>query len=140
MTGAPILRAALRSSVWRGALLASCFSAWASSGALAHADGYTAGLRAASLIAVGSRIAALQYALAEDEIPGAAWTDAARLAGYLRLHHANDERVVTLYPLAAYAAATRRMDEDAATGYPSGRSAPARRATAMAARGAPQLR
>jgi hypothetical protein len=75
----------------------------------------------------------LKHALAEDDpLPGAAWHDAARLAGHLRMHHAIDERLIGLSPLAAYAAATLRDDAD------TGRVSSARR-TAAAHRGAPRV-
>lgn len=56
------------------------------------------------------------------------WTEAARVAVYLRLHQATDHSVIPLYPLAAYAAATRGPQGDAK------RTAPRRTAAARAVR------
>lgn len=126
MIGAPGIP---RPSRWSRALLASCIAGCASSAAFAYAGGYDVALRTAGIVAVDMATPPLP---AEPPIPGAEWTDAARLAAYLRLHHTSDHRVVVLYPLAAYAAATRRVDAAPLMVYRFPRSASARRTAALA--------
>jgi hypothetical protein len=77
--------------------------------------------------AEGSHLATLDSA-EEFRLATLALDDDSHLAAYLRVHYANEQDAVTLYPLAAFAAAARRTGQYSRGSSRGGRCAFARRA------------
>lgn len=142
MIGAPPTPSPSRlTPAWHVTLLASCVAVGLSAAAAARADSYPAGPpHARTPATLGSAdTATLTCSPAEaDGMTGAAWAEAGRLAAYLRLHYAADDRLIALSPLAAYVAGTRRADSVTGGAQGARRSDAAPPTMAVAAGGVPR--
>jgi hypothetical protein len=114
---APVARFPLRSSRWRSALLASCIAAHLATLQWAEAS-HLATLKPAEEL----HLATLDSA-EESRLATLALDEESQLAAYLRMHYANEQDAVTLYPLAAFAAAARRTGQYSRGSYRGGRYA-----------------